>query len=281
MALHRTLDARLARRYSKRMSSSDSPVRLDRRGAVAVLTLDREARRNALSRDTLFALGRLGRELVADSSVRAIVITGAGDKAFCAGADLKERQGMSTDDVRVQVGLYRTELGVLDTSPKPVIAALNGVAFGGGLELALICDLRVAAPHVELALPETTLGIIPGAGGTQRLPRVVGEARAKEMILLGRKLKAAEALAWGLVNRVSPEGVSVLDDTLAWIDPIANGAPIAQAAALGAIEASYEVPLSHGLELERVFYDETVRSEDRLEALRAFAEKRKPAFQGK
>ncbi|APR83273.1 Methylglutaconyl-CoA hydratase [Minicystis rosea] len=246
-----------------------------------MLTIDRETRRNALSRETLFAFGRLGRELVADASVRAIVITGAGDKAFCAGADLKERQGMTPDDVRVQVGLYRSELGVLDTSPKPVIAALNGVAFGGGLELALICDLRVAAPHVEVALPETTLGIIPGAGGTQRLPRVVGEARAKEMILLGRKLSASEALSWGLVNRVSPEGVSVLDDTLAWIAPIAEGAPIAQAAALGAIEASYEVPLPRGLELERVYYDETVRSEDRLEALRAFAEKRKPAFRGK
>jgi enoyl-CoA hydratase/carnithine racemase len=262
------------------MSDSD-PVRLDRRGAVAVLTLDREARRNALSRDTLYALGRLGRELIADASVRAIVITGAGDKAFCAGADLKERQGMSNEEVRLQVGLYRSELGVLDRSPKPVVAALNGVAFGGGLELALIADLRVAAAHAELALPETTLGIIPGAGGTQRLPRVVGEARAKEMILLGRKLGAAEALAWGLVNRVSPAGVSVLDDTLAFLQPIAEGAPIAQAAALGAIDASYDVPLAHGLELERVFYDETLRSEDRLEALRAFAEKRRPAFRGR
>lgn len=188
---------------------------------------------------------------------------------------------MSNEDVRVQVGLYRTELGVLDTCPKPVIAAINGVAFGGGLELALLCDLRVAAPHAELSLPETTLGIIPGAGGTQRLPRVVGEARAKEMILLGRKLGAAEALSWGLVNRVSPAGVSVLDDTLAWIEPIAHGAPIAQTAALKAIDQSYEVPLALGLELERVHYDETIRSEDRLEALRAFAEKRKPVFRGK
>jgi enoyl-CoA hydratase/carnithine racemase len=261
--------------------SDSSPVRLDRRGAVAVLTIDRADRRNALSRDTLFAFGRLGRELAADDTVKAIVVTGAGDKAFCAGADLKERQGMSPEDVRVQVGLYRSELGVLDTSKKPVIAAINGVAFGGGLELALICDLRVAAPHAELALPETTLGIIPGAGGTQRLPRVVGEARAKEMILLGRKLTATEALAWGLVNRVSPAGTSVVDDAIAWIDPIANGAPIAQAAALAAIDQSYEVPLALGLELERVHYDETLRSEDRLEALRAFAEKRKPVFRGK
>ncbi|AGP32915.1 enoyl-CoA hydratase-related protein [Sorangium cellulosum] len=261
--------------------SDASPVKLDRRGAVAVLTIDRADRRNALSRDALLAFGRLGRELVDDPEVRAIVITGAGDKAFCAGADLKERQGMSPDDVRRQVGLYRTELGVLARSPKPVIAAINGVAFGGGLELALICDLRVAAPHAELALPETSLGIIPGAGGTQRLPRVVGEARAKEMILLGRKLAAAEALAWGLVNRVSPEGTPVVDDAIAWIEPIASGAPIAQAAALRAIEDGYDVPLDLGLEVERVHYDETLRSEDRLEALRAFAEKRKPVYRGR
>src|SRR5262245_14918910 len=162
----------------------DSPVRLLRRGAVAVLQIDREARRNALSRETLLAFGRLGRECAAAPEVRAIIVTGSGDKAFCAGADLKERQGMTPDDVRVQVGLYRSELGVLDKSAKPVIAAINGVAFGGGLELALVCDLRVAAPSAELALPETGLGIIPGAGGTQRLPRIVGEARAKEMILL-------------------------------------------------------------------------------------------------
>jgi len=259
----------------------DSPVKLLRRGAIAVLLLDRETRRNALSRDTLLAFGRLGRECVADPQIKAIVITGAGDKAFCAGADLKERQGMTTDDVRVQVGLYRTELGVLDKSPKPVVAALNGVAFGGGLELALVCDLRVATPSAELALPETTLGIIPGAGGTQRLPRIVGEARAKEMILLGRKLTADQALAWGLVNRISPAGTNVLEDTIAWLEPIANGAPIAQSAALRAIDTSYEVPLDLGLELERVFYDETLRSEDRLEALRAFAEKRKPSFSGK
>lgn len=263
------------------MSESAAPVRLERRGPVGVLIIDRPDRRNALSRDTLIALGRLGRELVDDPAIKALVVTGAGDKAFSAGADLKERQGMSTDDVRRQVGLYRSELGVLDKSPKPVIAAINGFAFGGGLEIALICDLRVAAPHAQLGLPETTLGIIPGAGGTQRLPRVVGEARAKEMILLGRRVGAAEALAWGLVNRVSPEGTPVLEDAIAWIEPIANGAPIAQAAALLAIEDAYEVPLERGLELERVRYDETLRSEDRLEALRAFAEKRKPVYKGR
>jgi enoyl-CoA hydratase/carnithine racemase len=182
--------------------------------------------------------------------------------------------------VRVQVGLYRSELSVLDKSPKPVIAAMNGSAFGGGLEIALLCDLRVAAPHAQLGLPETTLGIIPGAGGTQRLPRVVGEARAREMILLGRPISADVALSWGLVNRVSPPGVSVVDDAIEWIAPIANGAPVAQAAALAAIDQAFDVTLEHGLALERVHYDETLRSQDRHEALRAFAEKRQPQFKG-
>lgn len=262
------------------MTEQSPPVKIERHGAVGVLVIDRAPRLNALSRETLYALGRLGKELVNDPEVRAIVVTGAGEKAFCAGADLKERQGMTSDDVRKQVGLYRTELGVLDHSPKPVIAAINGVAFGGGLELALICDLRVAAPHAELALPETTLGIIPGAGGTQRLPRIVGEARAKQMILLGRKFGAAEALQWGLINRISPLDTPVLEDTIAWIEPIAHGAPIAQHAALEAIDASFDVSLDRGLELERVYYDETLRSDDRLEALRAFAEKRRPIFKG-
>jgi enoyl-CoA hydratase/carnithine racemase len=261
--------------------SEDFPIRVEQQGGVAIWTLDREARANALSRSTLLAFGKLAREAATNPSIRAIVITGAGDKAFCAGADLKERQGMSDDDVRVQVGLYRTELGPLDRCPKPVVAALNGAALGGGLELALCCDLRVAAAHAQLGLPETSLGIIPGAGGTQRLPRIVGEARAKEMILLGRRLTADEALAWGLVNRVTPGGKGVVEDVLAWIRPIAEGAPIAQSAALEAIDRSFDATLELGLELERVSYDRTIVSDDRREALAAFSEKRKPRFQGK
>jgi len=261
--------------------ADEFPVEVDQRGTVSVFTIARPERMNSLSRATLRALGKLTREAIANPSVKAIVITGAGTKAFCAGADLKERQGMTENDVRAQVELYRSELGILDRSPKPVVAALNGVAFGGGLELALMCDLRVAAPHVEVALPETTLGIIPGAGGTQRLPRVIGEARAKEMILLGRRLGAVEALAWGLVNRISPDGVSVVDDAVAYIAPIAEGAPIAQAAALEAIDRSFDTTLELGLELEKVSYDKVLVSEDRREALTAFAEKRRPRFVGR
>ena len=248
------------------MADESFPIEVEQRGNVVVWTIDREPRMNSLSRATLFAFGKLAREAVSNPSVRAIVITGRGDKAFCAGADLKERQGMTENDIRVQVELYRSELGPLDRSPKPVIAALNGVAFGGGLELALVCDLRVAAAHAKIGLPETTLGIIPGAGGTQRLGRIVGEA--------------AEALAWGLVNRVVPAGTDLLEDTLAFIEPIANGAPIAQAAALEAIDRSFDVGLELGLELEKVSYDKVLVSSDRREALAAFAEKRKPVFKG-
>jgi len=257
------------------------PVRVERRGSVSIWTIDRPERMNSLSRDTLLELGRLAREVASDDGVRAIVLTGAGPKAFCAGADLKERQGMSENDIRVQVSLYRTELGLIDRSKVPVIGAINGAALGGGLELALLCDLRVAAPHATFALPETTLAIIPGAGGTQRLPRIVGEARAKEMILLGRRIDANEALAWGLVNRIAPEGVDVLDDALAWIAPIVGGAPIAQAAALEAIDRAHDTHLELGLELEKVSYDKVLVSEDRREALAALAEKRRPAYRGR
>lgn len=259
---------------------TEEPVVIERRGNVAIVRINREERRNALSRATLFAIGKAGQTLGADASVRAIVLTGTGPKAFCAGADLKERQGMSENDVREQLGLYRSELGWLDRSPVPVVAAINGVALGGGLELALLCDLRVAAGHAVLGLPEVSIGIIPGAGGTQRLPRLLGEARAKELILFGRRLSAEEALAIGLVSRVTEAGIDVLEDTLEYIEPLAQGAPLAQAAALKAIDASFEVPLEHGLEIERSCYDVCLRSDDRVEALKAFAEKRKPQFKG-
>jgi enoyl-CoA hydratase len=261
--------------------SDDFPIRVEQRGAVAVWTINRPDRMNALSRSVLFALGTLGRDAAANASIRAIVVTGAGDRAFCAGADLKERQAMTDDDVRVQLDLYRSELAPLDRSPKPVVAAINGIAVGGGLELALLCDLRIAAAHAELGFPETSLGIIPGAGGTQRLPRIVGAARAKEMILLARRVSAAEALGWGLVNRVTPAGKGVVDDAIEWIRPISEGAPIAQAAALEAIDRGFDADLETGLMLEKVHYERTIPTDDRREALAAFAAKRSPRFRGR
>jgi methylglutaconyl-CoA hydratase len=257
------------------------PLKVERRGTALVLTLDRLDRHNALSRQLIEELGAAAREAANDRQVRAVILTGAGEKAFCAGADLKERQGLSKDQVREIVRLYRTEFGALDHCSKPVIAAINGVALGGGLELALMADMRIAAPHAQIGLPETSLGIIPGAGGTQKLPRIVGEARAKEMILLGRRLTAEEALEWGLINRIAPKGVSVVDEALAFAEPILKGAPIAQEAALEAIDKGLDTDLATGMQLEVLAYERTLVSEDRDEALRAFSEKRPPNYQGK
>jgi methylglutaconyl-CoA hydratase len=259
---------------------SEEVVHVERHEHVTIVRLARERRMNALSRETLLALGQIGRTLETDSELRAVVVTGTGEKAFCAGADLKERQGMSENQVREQIALYRSELSWLRRLPVPSVAAINGAALGGGLELALLCDLRVAAEHAVLGLPETSLAIIPGAGGTQILPRLIGPARAKELILLGRQVTAQEALTLGLINRVTARGQALLSDTLAWLRPISEGAPIAQRAALRAIRAALETPLDAGLELERALYDDCLRSADRSEALLAFAEKRPPRFIG-
>lgn len=256
-----------------------SELAIDQRGFVTIVTLNRPERMNALSRGMVESLGKLGRELAKDASVRAIVLTGAGDRAFCAGADLKERLGMKDEEVLDLLRLYRSELLWISKSRAPVIAAINGAALGGGLELAMLCDLRVAADGAVLALPETSLGIIPAAGGTQRLPRLIGEARAKELILLGRRLTAAEALTFGLVNHVCPAADDLLARTLTFIGPILEGAPIAQRAALEAMRAA-TLPFEQGLQAELDAYTECLKSEDRREALRAFQEKRKPLFRG-
>ena len=208
------------------------------------------------------------------------MLTGAGERAFCAGADLKERLGMSEEQVLELLALYRTELGWLLDAPMPTLAAINGTALGGGLELALACDFRIARQGVQLGLPETSLGIIPGAGGTQRLPRIVGEAKAKELILLGRRIDAAEALALNLVHRVCPPDEDFQSYVSSFLAPIAEGAPIAQRAALRALRAA-ELPLAQGLAAELRAYEECLRSEDRREALLAFQEKRPPRFTGR
>jgi len=256
------------------------PVRLERRGTLAIVTLDRPERMNALSRAAVESIGRIGRELGGDPSVRACVLTGAGDKAFCAGADLKERQGMTREQVRETLSLYRSELAWLSSSDFPTVAAINGVALGGGLELALNCDLRSASETAQLGLPETGLAIIPGAGGTQRLPRLIGEARALDMILTGRRLSPPEALAIGLINFLVPRSEDLLEKTLAWLAPLADGAPIAQRAALRAVRAASHLPLEQGLAFELGQYERCLESADREEALSAFAEKRKPKFSG-
>jgi methylglutaconyl-CoA hydratase len=256
------------------------PLEIRRQDGALILTIVREERRNALDLATLQAFGDVFRHHLT-SEDRAVVVTGSGSSAFCAGADLKERRDMSLDQVRAQLLRYRSDLGWLSTCPIPTVAAINGAALGGGLELALLCDLRVAAPTASFALPETSLGIIPAAGGTQYLPRIVGAAKARELILLGTRIDAAEALRIGLIHRVCGPGQSLLEDALRWLEPVTRGAPLAQRAALRALRAAERLDLDAGLEFERGCYEACLTSEDRTEALTAFAEKRRPLFKGR
>ena len=188
---------------------------------------------------------------------------------------------MSRGQVREMLSAYRSELGWLGQSEFVSVAAINGVALGGGLELAPSCDLRIAAPGALFGLPETGLGIIPGAGGTQRMARLIGESRALDLVLTGRRIDANEALALGLVNRLAPSAELLMESTLKWLEPVAEGAPLAQRAALSAVRAAQRLPLDQGLDFEREAYERCLNSADRDEALLALSEKRKPRFQGK
>jgi len=255
-------------------------VLCEREGAVVTLTLNRPEVSNCLSFPTLKRLRRLFFELADDLSIRAIVITGAGEKAFCAGADLKERKDMPKERVPSFVRNIRRTMDELEALPQPTLAAVNGVALGGGAELLLACDLRVASPHAQLGLTETSLAIIPGAGGTQRLPRLIGKARAKDLILTARRIDAAEAERIGLVDRVAPAG-RLSETVLELARQIAANGPVAVRAAKRAIDQGSELPLAQGLEVEARCYEETLPTADRLEALAAFAEKRKPRFEGR
>jgi enoyl-CoA hydratase/carnithine racemase len=251
-----------------------------RDGDCLWITINRPEVMNCLSFPTLKRLRTLFASLHDDLELRAILITGAGDKAFCAGADLKERKTMPPERVPMFVKNIRKTMDDLEALPQPTIGVINGVAFGGGTELLLACDLRVCAPHAQLGLTETSLAIIPGAGGTQRLPRLIGRARAKELILTARKIDANEAERIGLVNRIAPEG-KLAETALAIAHAIAANGPVAVRAAKEAIDQGCDLPLAQGLEVEARSYERVLPTQDRLEALAAFAEKRKPRFSGR
>jgi methylglutaconyl-CoA hydratase len=251
----------------------------NRDGGVCWVTLNRPDARNALSKDLNLELYDLGLALELDMDVRAVVITGAGDKAFSAGADLKERRGVSAQESRPYINAIGSAIHQWSKIRAPTIAMMNGSAYGGGLELALACDLRILAEGSELALTEVRLGIMPGAGGTVRLPRLIGESRAKEMILLGRRVTAQRALEIGLVNAVVPRAQlrAAVDELLL---ELSGCAPLSVRSAKSAVERSLEVPVEEGLQIEAFCYDTTLYSDDRDEGLAAFAEGRKPVFQG-
>ncbi len=259
-----------------------SLVRMERQDHVAWLTLDRPAVMNALSFDALGELAARVEGLAADAAVRVVLITGAGESAFCAGADLKERAGFTEAQTRAFVDRIGDTFTAVAALPQPTVAVINGVAYGGGLELALACDLRLASRTSRMGLTETSLAIIPGAGGTQRLPRVVGSARARDLILTARRLDADEALAIGLVHDVAePAALRARAEALA--RTLAANGPLAVRAAKAALALVDEgVPLAEGLRRERSIYLERVLpSSDRLEALAAFREKRPPRFEGR
>ncbi len=248
---------------------------------VLVVTLDRPEVRNALNTQMGFDLRDLWTELYRDAgTVRCVVLTGRGDKAFCAGGDLKERNGMTDEAWRCQHALFEQMVKAQLECPVPIVAAVNGAAFAGGLEIMLGCDFAYAAPNARFALTEVTLGIMPGAAGTQNLPRAVGLRRAKEIVLTGRPFSAEEALAWGAINRICPDG-RLMDEALDTARAIAGNAPISVRQAKKSLNASEQMDLKNGYDFEIEAYNRTVGTEDRQEGIRAFNEKRKPAYKGR
>ncbi|ODT36133.1 MAG: crotonase [Lautropia sp. SCN 70-15] len=250
---------------------------------VAIVTLNRPDRMNTLG-------GTMKADLAAaffeharnDSSVRAIVLTGTGDRAFCAGADIKERAGSAVPGVDYYVTQHRTHelFRGIEEFEKPTIAAINGVALGGGLELALCCDIRIAASHARFGLPEVKLGVIPAAGGTQRLPRLVGESIAKELIFTSEIIDAQTAREIRLVNRVV-DGAELMTRAIELAVKIAMQPPLAIRFAKRAVNLGMQVGMDAGLQYETYSAAMIVDSEDRKEGMRAFVEKRKPEFRGR
>jgi methylglutaconyl-CoA hydratase len=248
---------------------------------IAVLTLNRVDKLNALSHammdEFLAHLASLHKSCP-DLTTRAVIVCSASPKAFCVGADLSERMKMNDKEVSDTLDKQRRIMDGIAALAAPTLAVVNGAAFGGGLELALACDLRVASPGAQMGLTETRLAIIPGAGGTQRLTRIVGLAKSKELIYLGRRIDGAEALSLGLVNACHDDPFAA---ALEWARTIRAGGPKALVAAKRAIDGGMSLELHDALDLERECYESVLKSEDRIEGLRAFAEKRNPAYKGR
>ena len=253
-------------------------IRVDVHNHIATVTLNRPEALNAMSTQMFRDLLRAIQEIDQEPGIWAVVLTGAG-RTFCVGADLKERQTMTDADLRRRRLLAPRVVGALARAKRPVIAAVNGLALGGGFEIALCCDMIIAAETAKFALPETTLGVIPAGGGTQRLPRMIGPQRAKELIFTGRRITAHEAYNLGILNRVVPDA-ELMPQVIALAEEITANAPTAVAQAKRAINASLSIGIDVGLEYEADAYQACIASPDRLEGLAAFREKRKPVYSG-
>lgn len=255
-------------------------ILVEEQQGVVWVTLNRPEVRNALSRAVNLELQEIAQSFEERDDVRAVVITGAGDKAFCAGADLKERRGVSAAETEPYLNAISGAIERWGDIKQPTLCLMNGSAYGGGLELAMACDFRILVEGAEVGLTEVRLGIMPGAGGTVRLPRLIGEARAKEMIMLGRRISAARAYEIGLVNQVVPRDQlrAAADAILADIQACA---PLSISSAKRSIERGYGRPINEALDIERECYHRTLFSEDRDEGLAAFAEGRPPRYKGR
>jgi len=259
---------------------ADDFLLVEEDAGILSLTLNRPEVMNSLNFPLLHALRHQIESLRFRTDVRVVIITGSGDKAFCAGADLKERATLSPDKVKEYIFTIRNLFTSIEQLNKAVIAAVNGIALGGGTELALASDIRIASSNATMGLTETRLAIIPGAGGTQRLPRLVGKGKAKELIFTGRRVAAQEALAIGLVNRVC-EPTALLEECKNMAAMICETGPIALEQAKYAINYGMETDIHTGLAIESNAYWVCIPTQDRQEGLAAFKEKRKPVYKGR
>ena len=257
-----------------------SDVIVERVGALGRLRLNRPKALNALTHGMVGEIDRALDQFSADPGIAAVLLTGEGERGLCAGGDLRERKGMTDEAWQRQHVIFERMVRAIIDCPVPIVGAVNGAAYGGGCEIAAACDFLYAADTARFALTEVTLGIMPGAGGTQTLARAMGERRAKELILTGRPFSAAEAAEWGLVNAVLP-AADLMAAALATAGEIAGNAPIAVRQAKQSIHRGGQLSLRDGLAFEIEAYNRMVPTEDRREGVLAFNEKRAPVFRGR